>query len=194
MKELIELANKIKNKNLREKTIDFLKNPKISNPEIIYPKANLKDAPAWSIGAHHSYEGGLLEHIKSVTECSIKLAEVLEKTYKTKINMDHLIAGALLHDMMKVFIMKEDGGQWTFTGSILDHADFTACELYARGFPEEVVHIVAAHGGESGNASPRTVEAMIVYYADVIDSSVESFVHGSTNPLEQLLMMASEKK
>ena len=159
---------------------------------MVYPKADLKKVPAWAVGAHHSYEGGLAEHIRSVTECSVELAKIFEKIYKTKINYDHLIAGALLHDIMKIFILKKDGDQWTFTGSTLDHADFTACELYARDFPEEVVHIAASHGGESGQASPRTIEAMIVYYADVMDSAVESHIHGN-DAMEQLQFLLMGK-
>lgn len=193
MKQIIELANQIKDKKLREKTIQLLKEPEISNTEIVYPKADLEKAPAW-IAAHHSYDGGLLDHIIGVTKLSISIAEIFEKTYKTKINYDHLIAGALLHDIMKVFILKKSGKKWDFTGTTLDHADFTACELYARGFPEEIVHIVASHGGDAGSAYPRTLEALIVYYADIIDSAGESMIHGLPSlPLQLLLMQPEEK-
>lgn len=197
MKRLLELANKIKNKQLREKTISLLKEPEISNAEIIYPVAEYKKAPSW-IGAHHNYEGGLLDHTFSVANLALMMAENFEKLYKTKVNYDYLIAGALLHDISKVFILKKTGKKWEFTGSILDHADFSACELYARNFPEEVIHIVAAHGGDSGGAYPRTIEAMIVYYADVLDSSIESQIHGlplqNLQNLQFLLMPASEEE
>jgi len=190
MKKLIELANKIKDEKLRKKTIEILKDPKISNKTMKYPSADYSKMPAWAIGAHHSYEGGLLDHTYSVTKNSIDIANNLKKTYKAKVNMDHLIAGALLHDIMKVFLMKKNGKGWDFTGCILDHADFSGCELYARGFPEEVIHIVIAHGGEMGYtaAAPRTLEAAIVANCDMLDSSLESMINEKTD-LEQLKMM-----
>ena len=190
MKRLKELANKIKDQKLRKLTIELLENPKISNKSIKYPAAKLEEIPCWAIGAHHNYKGGLIDHIYSVTRNSIDIANNLKKTYKAKVNMDFLIAGALLHDIMKVFMIKKSGKAWEFTGSILDHADFTGCELYARGFPEEVVHIVISHGGEMGAtaASPRTIEASIVYYCDMMDSSLETMINQS-DELEQLKMM-----
>jgi 7,8-dihydroneopterin 2',3'-cyclic phosphate phosphodiesterase len=196
MKDVIELVNQIKNKNLREKTIKILKEPEISNPEIVYPKEKFEEIPSWPIGAHHSYEGGELDHSFSITKIALKLAEHLEGFYGMKPNRDFIISGALLHDIMKVFMMKKEGRGWGFTGTILDHADFSAAELYARGFPEEVVHIVAAHGGEQGAsaANPRTIEAMLVFYADVIDAAAESMIHGAPSPLQMLLMGKEEKE
>lgn len=193
MKRLIDLAKQIDDVKLRKLTIEFLEKPKISNKSMDFPCADLEKAPCWAIGAHHSYEGGLVDHTYSVTKNAISLAENFKKIYKTEIKMDMLIAGALLHDIMKLFIIKKTDEAWDFTGCILDHADFTACELYARGFPEEVVHIVASHGGEMGAASanPRTVEAMIVYYCDTLDSSIETATNEKTDleKLKQLIMM-----
>lgn len=191
MKRLIELAEKIKNKDLREKTIRLLKEPEISNSEIIYPKGDFQKMPVW-VGAHHNYEGGLIDHTYSVTKASLELAKHFEKLYKTKINHDYLIAGALLHDIMKIFILTKIEDRWTFTGSFLDHAVFTASELYARNFPEEVVHIVASHGGDMGSAgaNPRTIEALIVFYADIYDSAIESFIHGE----EQVVLLKGSEE
>ncbi|HLC51166.1 MAG TPA: HD domain-containing protein [archaeon] len=190
LKDALELAEKIKDKSLREKTIKLLKEPEISNPEIIYPAAKFEEIPAWPIGAHHHHAGGELEHTVSITKIVMALADHFENMYKMKINKDHLIAGALLHDIAKVFLYKKIGNEWQFTGANLDHADFGACELYARGFPEEVVHIVASHGGEQGaaGANPRTVEALLVYWADFLDASVESSTGGEA--IKQLLQLA----
>jgi len=195
MKRLIELAEKIKDKNLREKTIKLLEEPEISNSEIMYPKADLKKIPAWVVG-HHFYDGGLIDHTFSVTNASILMAKNFEEIYKTSINYDHLIAGALLHDIMKVFVLCKTGKQWNFTGCTLDHAVLTACELYAREFPEEVIHIVASHGGDLGSAgaNPRTLEALIVFYSDMMDSTIESFVHGSMAQNLQFLLTEKDEK
>ncbi len=195
MKDAIELANQIKDKKLREKTIQILKNPESSNSDYPYPKANFDEIPAW-VGSHHYYKGGELEHTVSVTKLALSIAKHLEQTYDMKINHDHLIAGALLHDIGKVFILKKEGKGWNFTGTFMDHAALSAAELYAREFPEGVIHIVAAHGGDMGQsaANPRTIEATIVVYADVIDAAAETNIHGATSPLQFLLMSGQEEK
>ncbi len=190
MKRLLELANKIKDKKLKQQTIEILKNPKISNKTMKYPATKYDKIPAWPIGAHHDYEGGLIDHTYSVTKNAIDVANNMKKVYKAKINMDHLIAGALLHDIMKVFLMKKKGKAFDFTGCILDHADFSGCELYARNFPEEVIHIVISHGGEMGYtaAAPRTIEAAILANCDMLDSTLETMINEKSE-LDQLKMM-----
>jgi 7,8-dihydroneopterin 2',3'-cyclic phosphate phosphodiesterase len=161
-----------------------------------YPAADIAKAPAW-IGAHHNYEGGQMEHTVAVVRIALSMADIFEETYKVKVNRDFLIAGGLLHDIGKLFLFKKMGKEWQFTGCSLDHADLSAAELYARGFPEEVVHIAAAHGGDMGaaGANPRTLEATLVYYADMIDSAIETSAHGQPQlPLQLLFMQPTEGK
>ena len=196
MKRLLELANKIKNKSLREKTIKLLKDQTPSNPDFVYPAADFSKIPAW-IGAHHNYEGGLMEHTIGVAKLALNFADMVQETYKAKPNRDHVIAGALLHDIGKVFLLKKVGKEWQFTGCLFDHAVLSANELYARGFPEEVIHIVASHGGDMGSAgaNPRTLEAQIVFHADTVDAALESQINGTAQmPLQFLFMQPSEKE
>ncbi len=186
LKKLIELAKKIKDENLRKKVIEVLKHPKLSNGELVYPASPQEEIPS-SLNSHHARDKGNVEHVISVTELAIKIAEHVEKTYGAKINFDHLIAGALLHDWAKAFIFTRRAGKWEHSGCLLDHAVLGACELYARGFPEEVIHIVEAHGGDLGQvaARPQTLEALIVFYADVLDAAVDSFLR----PPEQVKLL-----
>ena len=183
IEKLIELAKKIQDEKLREKVIEILKNPELSNEEIIYPCSNPEEIPS-SLNSHHSKESGHIEHTASVTELAIKLAKHFEKFYGVKINYDYLIAGALLHDWMKIYHFTKSQGIWKHSGCLIDHAVLTTCELYARGFPEEVIHIVEAHGGDLGQvaARPQTLEALIVFYADVVDSAIESFIAPREQP------------
>ena len=168
--KLIKIVERIKNKKLREQTMELIKNPKLSGGWK-YKAADLKKAPAW-IGSHHYYDGGLLEHTTSVAELSIKVAEYLERKYKKGINIDFVIAGAVLHDIAKLFEMREEDGKWVFNDFLIDHVRTGGAELYARGFPEEVVHIVMAH---AGGDTPRTLEAKIVDMMDNLDTIYESF-------------------
>ena len=195
MKDAIAMANKIKKKNLREKVIQMMKKPELKNPDFVYPAAPFDKIPAWATGAHHNYDGGELDHSVSTAKIALFLADHFEQSYGLKVNRDHIIAGALLHDIGKVFILKKEGGNWTFTGCQMDHADLSGQMLFAAGFPENVVHIVASHGGDQGQAgaAPRTLEAIIVFHADVIDSIIESHVRPTT-AIQFLLAPTEEKK
>jgi len=195
MKDALAIAEKIKDKKLRDKVVAMLKKPEAGNPQFVYPAASFEKIPAWAMGAHHNYDGGELDHSVSTTKIALKLAEQFEEAYDIKVDHDYLIAGALLHDIGKVFILKKEGNQWSFTGCHMDHADLSGQMLFAAGFPEEVVHIVASHGGDAGQAgaAPRTLEAIIVFHADVLDASMESHVRPSAASLPlQFLFMPQE--
>lgn len=170
--KLIELANKIEDKDLREKVIDFIKNPKASHPEIKEAGVSLEESPA-SINWHHRYEGGLIDHTVAVTKLALKMADVFEEVYGVKVNRDHIIAGALLHDIMKPYnYIKTDEGFDHYDMFNLDHLTLAVAELYKRGFPLDVIKIVASHHGEHSPTRPQSIEAYIVHYADETDSKI----------------------
>ncbi len=175
IKKLMEFVEKIKDEDLRKKVKDFITNPKLYNPNIKCKPSDPERIPA-SLNSHHIKIGGHIEHTISVVELSIQLAKHFEKTYNIEINYDYLIAGAILHDWMKIYQYKETESGWSNTECLIDHAVLAAAEMYARGFPEEVIHIVEAHGGDLGQqaARPQSVEAFIVFYADVLDAAFDS--------------------
>ena len=83
------------------------------------------------------------------------------------VNMDILIAGAILADVGKLLeYEKKDGRivQGSY-GKYLRHP-FSGVSLAEEcGVPPEVCHIIAAHAGE-GDLVKRSVEAYIVHHAD----------------------------
>ena len=92
------------------------------------------------------------------------------------IDMDTVVAGAILADVGKLLEYEDDGGGGTrqsARGRYLRHP-FTGvglameCEL-----PDAVSHIVATHAGE-GDMVARTTEAWIVHHADFM--TYEPFV------------------
>lgn len=182
--DLIELANQIKDRELRQKTIEVLRDPKPSNDWKIQP-ADLESVPSWLSG-HHSGEGGLAQHTKSMTELAIEITKTLQKN-GTKVNMDHVICASLLHDLGKLYKMERAGKGWKFTNVDLEHDILGAAELYARGFPEPVVKAVATHGGEV-QANPTTVEGLIVHHADVLDSAA----YNMGRPSKQVIYLTGE--
>lgn len=83
------------------------------------------------------------------------------------VNMDVLIAGAILADVGKLLeYEKKDGKavQGNY-GKYLRHPFSGVSLAEACGVPPEVCHIIAAHAGE-GDMVKRSVEAYIVHHAD----------------------------
>lgn len=114
--------------------------------------------------------GQLTKHTKRIA----KLAKTIYEIRDENINLDHLIAGALLHDVGKVLeyqkknnkIIKSDYGKvfrHPVSGSLL------AKEL---GLPDEIVHIIYAHSHEGDNTK-RSPEAIIVHHCDFIDFGIK---------------------
>jgi 7,8-dihydroneopterin 2',3'-cyclic phosphate phosphodiesterase len=128
---------------------------------------------------HHSYPGGYVEHVVSATNIAIAMCESAEKIYHGKVNHDLIIAGMLLHDVFKpatYFVNKDGSYGSTPLADHLDHLLIATSELVRRGFPLELIHIVAAHHGEYGPIRPRTLEALICHLADFADSRLNGEV------------------
>jgi putative nucleotidyltransferase with HDIG domain len=83
------------------------------------------------------------------------------------IDMDVVIAGAILADVGKLLEYEKVGGEvrQSARGKALRHP-FTGVALaMAAGVPDAVCHIIAAHAGE-GDLVKRSTEAIIVHHAD----------------------------
>jgi len=98
-------------------------------------------------------------------ECGQKIKEFFGN--ELPVNMDILIAGAILADVGKLLEYELDGkkpvqGKY---GKYLRHP-FSGVSLAEQaGVPPEVCHIIAAHADE-GNLIKRSTEAYIVHHAD----------------------------
>ena len=169
LEKLIELAKKIENKDLREKTIQILKDIKLTHPKFEkYPREDPEKVKT-PFGSDKIFVfRELINHTLSVTETCIEIARIVKENYKINVNLDFLIAGALLHDIMKVYEFK-DGKH---TGILLDHSALGLAELYKREFPEEVLHMIISHQGASTNP-PKTIEALILHHVDTMLSLIE---------------------
>lgn len=99
-------------------------------------------------------------------ESAIKMQEFFGEDLP--VNMDVLIAGAILADVGKLLEYELDGAGKSFQGKYgkyLRHP-FSGVSLAEQcGVPPEVCHIIATHAGE-GDMVKRTVEAYIVHHAD----------------------------
>ena len=170
---LDELINEIENVSLRKKvrTIIFQKDIFLGTK---HKALDLEDAPA-SIRHHHSYSGGLLDHIKSTMKIALVLCDTIESVYHGKINRDYVIAGVLLHDFFKtVTYQKNEDNSYSLTmlGQKLDHLSLILAEAYRMNLPVEVLHILAAHHGEDSPIRPHSIEALVVNIADSADAKL----------------------
>ncbi|NWF87688.1 HD domain-containing protein [Candidatus Bathyarchaeota archaeon] len=174
--KLKALANKIRDKKLREKIIELLENPTFEIGGKKYTGLPLEISPA-GLSHHHSYQGGYLEHVASSADIALALCNSMEKIYGGKVNRDLVMAGVLLHDIFKplTYVKYENGSLGkTRLADYMDHLSIIISELVRRDFPLEIIHVVSAHHGEYGPIRPRTVEALICHLADLIDSRLNA--------------------
>ena len=156
----------IKNSELREqtaKTWDLALERSVLKPE------DLNTIP-FTLLAGPDLKVSFMAHKRSVVHIARDSANQMEKFYgkELPVNMDVLIAGAILADVGKLleYELNAEGKavQGTY-GKYLRHP-FSGVSLAEQcGVPAEVCHIIAAHAHE-GDMIKRTTEAFIVHHAD----------------------------
>ncbi|MDZ7372443.1 MAG: HD domain-containing protein [candidate division KSB1 bacterium] len=110
----------------------------------------------------------LVAHTRAVTQIARAGAQVLRQALGfSGLDMDHLIAGALLHDVGKLleFHRGQTGVERSPQGRLLRHPFSGAGLATKHGLPEQVVHIIATHAKE-GDGGYRSPEAVLVHHAD----------------------------
>jgi len=137
-----------------------------------------------AISMHHAYVNGLLEHSLSVTRSAIGIARSYKDIY---IDLDVVIAGALLHDLGKLEAYRlSPAPEVTVEGNVVDHIVMgyhklmTLADEYRKtgaNAPSEnrilaLGHILVSHHGTREFGSPvlpSTPEALVVSVADELD-------------------------
>jgi 3'-5' exoribonuclease len=144
--------------------------------------AAFKQAPA-AKSIHHDCLGGLVEHTLSVT----RIVAMLAGHYDT-VNRDLVLAGAMLHDIGKIYELSfERGFDYTDQGRLIGHI-VLGMELISdtirliEGFPPQkamlVKHMILSHHGQLEFGSPKRPkipEALLLSYADDIDAKMADF-------------------
>lgn len=138
-----------------------------------------RDAPA-AVANHHAYAHGLLEHSLTVTESAKSIASTYQAIYPS-LDVDVVVAGALLHDLGKIDAYSMSPvPEITLPGAVLDHialgyASFVRLAEEAGLSPElrlQIGHIMLSHHGQKEFGSPvlpATLEALVVSAADELD-------------------------
>lgn len=146
----------IQNCELRKKVVEIWERAmKLAEVDALQGQPYLEEA-----GASASVCQGitLVEHVRAVARMAKALAHVLIEENRYEVNMDYVIAGALLHDVGKLFL--KEGAR-----SRLRHPWKSTWLALEAGLPDDLVHIIAAHSTE-GDQVRRTIEAICVYHAD----------------------------
>ncbi len=171
MDELGRLVDGIDDEGLRGMVREFLEVPDV---DLDGEKLSFDECPGGAY-IHHAYEGGLLQHTLAVARLSMTMCDLVEEVYDGSVDRDTVLAGALLHDVMKCYAYCRDGERGFMTsqmGERIDHLSLVVAELYRRGFPVDVIHVAASHHGDKGPVKPKTLEALIVSVADLADSEL----------------------
>jgi 3'-5' exoribonuclease len=149
----------------------------------------LRYAPAAS-SYHHSYVGGLLEHIASLTRLALNVV----KTYP-RLDVDLMLAGVFLHDLGKVDELGwERGLRYTDRGQLMGHIAIGVLLLEDKvraieGFPvrlrDVLHHLILSHHGTREFGSPvlpATPEALAVHHLDNLDGKLWSAWRAQDEP------------
>lgn len=168
--EFMELLNSIQSPPIRSLFAALKEQRSLIDRFFAYPA---------SIGVHHVYLGGLLEH-------SVAVAQMAKEAVKfVGGDQDIVIAGSLLHDIGKIDEMEIKGGfRYSDKGRLLGHITlgvmvFEDLAVNINNFPAQISnilkHIIISHHGVEEWGSPRKpmcIEALIIHYIDNLDAKV----------------------
>ncbi|NNG27045.1 MAG: HD domain-containing protein, partial [Ignavibacteriaceae bacterium] len=112
-----------------------------------------------------------MNHKRTAVQLSVNIAKKMKENFgdEIEIDMDLLIAGAILIDVGKLIEYDKVDGKLTTSkaGKLLRHP-FSGVALADRfDLPPEVQHVIAYHAKE-GDLAKRSVEAIIVHHADFV--------------------------
>lgn len=171
--ELRGIVSSVGDLNIRALLNSFLDDPEIARRYRMAPAAKT---------IHHAFLGGLLEHVLSL----LGLCRATAAHYPN-IDPDLMIAGAVLHDIGKIYELSYDRGfNYTTEGQLLGHIMIAfrmigdkvhALPNFPPALRSLIEHMVISHHGKLEFGSPKLPqfpEAILLHYLDDMDSKMES--------------------
>jgi len=165
-------------KNCFSKELSWIKDETLKNKIInVWKKAaekgkwnSINDVP-FTLLIENS--GKLTDHTKRITNLAKSVYDLRDEN----INLDFLIAGALLHDVGKLLEYVKQGGKYVKGeyGKKFRHPVSGALLAKELGIPDEVILIIYAHSHEGDNLK-RSPEAVIVNHCDFIDFEIKKSI------------------
>ncbi len=141
----------------------------------------LLQAPA-AQSVHHAYAGGLLEHMLSVADMCMLMAD-----HYPELDRQTLLAAAVLHDIGKIDEMRgllavDYTDKGLLLGHILQGIQMLEPFLQKSGLEPELIlhfkHLIASHHGElefGAICQPCSPEAFALHHADNLDAKLAEF-------------------
>mgnify|MGYP002639975666 CR=1 FL=1 len=156
----------IENEDLRQKTA---KTWELALDRSVLTTEDLKRIP-FTLLVGPDLKVTFMDHKSSVVHIVRDAGNKINEMYhgELPVNMDVLIAGAILADVGKLLEYELDENNQAVQGNYgkyLRHPFSGVSLAEEAGVPAEVCHIIATHAGE-GNMVKRTTEAYLVHHAD----------------------------
>lgn len=111
--------------------------------------------------------GGLASHVRAMMALARVVVPTYAKEWGTRLDLDHFLVAAVVHDSAKVIEFVPRGGVLAGTPGY-DHAIEGARIAKEIGLPPEIVHMVAVHGYIGPRRLPRTAAAQLFQFMDPI--------------------------
>jgi putative nucleotidyltransferase with HDIG domain len=156
----------IQDSGLREKTANTWK---LALQKSVLTADDLKQIP-FTLLCGPDLKVSFMDHKRAVVHIAFEAGRKVQEFFRDElpVNLDVLVAGAILADVGKLLEYVPDGKGMVVQGSYgryLRHPFSGVSLAEACGVPPEVCHIIATHAGE-GDLVKRTTEAYIVHHAD----------------------------
>jgi len=164
--ELWPELNWIQDNDLREKTAQTWK---LALERSVLSADDLKRIP-FTLLCGPDLKVSFMDHKRAVVHIARDSGKKVIEFFGNElpVNMDTLIAGAILADVGKLleYVLDENGNavQGSY-GKYLRHPFSGVSLAEGCGVPPEVCHIIATHAGE-GDMVKRSTEAYLVHHAD----------------------------
>ncbi len=112
-----------------------------------------------------------MNHKRTCVQLAVEMAKIMQTNFRDeiKIDMDMLIAGAILIDVGKLIEYEIIDGKLSTSkaGKLVRHP-FSGIAIADRfNLPPEVLHMIGTHSKE-GDLGKRTVESIIIHHADFV--------------------------
>jgi putative nucleotidyltransferase with HDIG domain len=113
---------------------------------------NLEDAPFGlpedaPVGVTPFQGDTLVKHTNAVASAALAMGRLLIQQYAVKINLDYVIAAAILHDLDKIVMYESKGGRIVHSelGGKIVHGAYGGHIALLAGLPQDIVFIIMAH-------------------------------------------------
>ncbi len=173
-------------------TIDLIENEYLKSLlKLVFTDKEIRqlyfDCPS-SVGMHHSYKHGNLEHVVNM----IKLFQIEEQNYKNtyKLDRDLVYTGIILHDIGKTKVYSVRNGipilnngnglvGHFYLGVDIVSEYIRKMEVFPQELATKINHLILSHHGSKEYGSPvepKIPEAEILHLLDFLDAKLASLI------------------